>query len=208
MLDAHKDFKFTQHYAGHKVKSFCFSSSKEHGGRIKFCHYPNQFEQPITLLDGHANYDRTDATTKHGEKFGNIGLLIQAIDEHDSLYQMRTLVKNYMALSGGNPVYQCLENFLDRRAGHEPNPVSVKDIRPARLDCLFSDSQLAAFKLAITELFQGISENSCFSVQELKGMTNCVGPELEFFWPAVKVDRGLQTHRHFGFNPLLNVAAE
>ncbi len=194
MFQAHKDFKFSKTYGEHKIKSFCFSSAGLMGGRLKFCHYDCQFDYPVTLLDGHANYDQQVPAAIDQEAYGNIGLLVQLPLNCDSTWLNEVFLRQYVDQSGGKPIAQSLAGFLHEATGQTTTTVSVSDVVVGRVDRLFTGPQLSSLKGAILDVMNGISSNSEFTVDELIKAANCVGPEVEFFWPTADVSRHFQTN--------------
>ncbi|WP_299155044.1 FAD-dependent oxidoreductase [uncultured Tateyamaria sp.] len=193
MFHAHKDFKFSKTYGEHKIKSFCFSSSGEMGGRLKFCHYDKQFDYPVTLLDGHANYESEKPSHVSGTTYGNLGLLVQLSDDCDTNWLNQIFLRHYFDECAGKPIVQSLGSFMKNCSDDKLARVSVRDVRSGRVDKLFSASQHTALKKSIQDVLEGIEENSPFSFNQLLAEGSCVGPEVEFFWPTADVSKNLQT---------------
>ena len=193
MFSSHKDFKFSKIYNGQKVKSFCFSSAGLNGGRLKYCHYPSQFDYPVIFLDGHADYDNHTFNPKTRTKFGNIGLLVQMPRKLGISWMNEEFVSRYYSMTNGKPLVQTFNSFVRREVDERPIQASVRDITTGRLDDLFSTEIHHALTLAVDDVLRGIVENSSFDLSELRLAANCVGPEVEFFWPTIDASRHFQT---------------
>lgn len=194
MFKVHKDFKFSKVYGNEKVKSFCFSSAGLMGGRLKFCHYPDQFDFPATLLDGHANYGTDLVTIPHPEAYGNIGLLVQLPNSFDTSWLNKDFLRRYHSLSNGKPIMQSLEMFTTREIAGLSIDASVADVTNGRLDSLFSEAHHSALVNATYDVLRGISSHSDYTMPELISSTNCIGPEVEFFWPTIDASQHFQTN--------------
>lgn len=193
MFQAHRDFKFTKVYGKQKVKSFCFSSSAAMGGRLKFCHYPNQFDFPVTLLDGHANYENSPVEITSDEPRGNLGLLVQLPKELGSDWLNRNFLRRYYDGFAGKPVAQSIRGFVERTRHDDQITVSVEDVIRGNVSSLFDCGHHAALSAAILDVVRGLSQNSSFSANEIVDSGTCIGPEVEFFWPTADVSEYLQT---------------
>lgn len=188
MYQAHRDFKFSQRFEGLKVKSFCFSSAGERGGKIKFCHYQQEFSHPVVFLDGHS-YIHDAICESSVESLGNLALLVQLPKKYTPSWVNDTFVPQYFKYSNGKPICQSASEFLQKAPSLASKPASVVDIKFGDVTALFPELANTALRLALKQFIQSISLASETDEKDVEDSALVLGPELEFFWPTVTVDK-------------------
>ncbi len=193
LSDAHKDFKFTENFDGLKVKSFCFSNSKDQGGRLKFCHYQSEFDHDVIFLDGHSNVGHQDSSSNPLAK-GNFALLVQLPSKYGLEWLRNDFVSLYHELSGGKPIFQSARSFLSRPGPDPELTTSVRDCTHGDVAALFPYAAVKSLKLAVSEVCRTIaSANSC-DLDQVVSQTVLIAPDVEFFWPTVDVSPYFETN--------------
>ena len=195
MYLAHPDFKYSKYYNGSKVKSFCFSSSSTRGGRIKFCHYQDQFSEQVVFLDGHSHVETEIPPSQEARALGNFALLIQRRMDDPEWWIASKLVPKYKSLYAGKPFYEPLVEFMEMPKQPRFLP-SVTDLRHGRVSDLFDKDVVVILQDAIRELFSILAKNSGVDYSVLLSSTNVIAPELECFWPTVQVSESFETDIH------------
>lgn len=195
LYSAHADFKFSEVYNGHKIKSFCFSNRANVGGRIKYCHYQNQFRHEVVFLDGHSNVsDDADASTRLST--GNFALLAQLPEDLDYDWLNDQFVERYHKLSNGKPVFQELSAFLGmaelKAIARSP---SVRDCERVEIARLIPIEVLCSLRNAASAIVNTIASASGVSSSSVAQRGIVLAPEVEFFWPSVEVSETFETNR-------------
>ena len=193
LYEAHADFKFSSNYLESKVKTFCFSSSKSFGGRIKYCHYQNEFTHPIVLLDGHSHVsEQSDAGANDG--LGNFALLVQMDPAVGNKWLHTEFVENYSALCAGRPVYEPVQTFLrGSKAEHNSVSPSVSVCQRGSVRALYRQAELRPLRAAVAETLRLIARANACDLDEVECQTIVLAPEVEFFWPTILVDQSFQS---------------
>ena len=197
LYSAHTDFKFSEVHDGHKIKSFCFSNRANVGGRIKYCHYQNQFRHEVVFLDGHSNVsDDDDDSTRLPT--GNFALLAQLSEDLDYNWLNNQFVERYHKLSNGKPVFQELGAFLGMTGltaiARSP---SVGDCEGEEIAQLIPLEVLYSLRSAASAIVDTIASASGVSSRSVVQRGLVLAPEVEFFWPSVDVSETFETSRSF-----------
>ncbi|MBM0277005.1 NAD(P)-binding protein [Micromonospora arborensis] len=193
----HPDLKITQlERVDRKTKTFCFCGGPN-GGRIKFTNYQRSFGREVITLDGHETTERTPGQRPLA---ANFGLLCQLARPGTSTEVRAEILSDYGRLSAGRPVAQSLRAFMARVAEPRSWPElaaavtfepSVKDLNTARLDTLFTDAEHASLVESLRRVMGSILDHADvdISLDELADDVVVVGPEVEFLWDRVPVDK-------------------
>ena len=193
LYDVHKDFKFSKAYGPHKVKSFCFSSTANRGGRLKYCHYQDQFRWPMIFLDGHSY---VDSRPPRDEGLGNFALLVQqhAGDAQSWInYEFGT---RYTERFSGKPFYEHASAFLGMSESQNASPglaPSVADLQYGAVSEVFSVATLDPLRSALRDTLSIIAGRTGATIETIAAQTNIIAPEFEFFWPTVGVSCAFET---------------
>lgn len=193
LYNAHKDFKFSELHEGYKVKSFCFSNHKDQGGRLKYCHYQNQFHREVVFLDGHSNISKSSRHTDLTPK-GNFALLVQLPSSFDLEWLDHKFVENYYNTSKGKPVFEAAASFLGGiDIGGDVKP-SVDDCRKMEVASLFPEPVVSSLQSACSAVLETIALANQSAKDEVARVAIVVAPEVEFFWPSVSVNPSFETN--------------
>lgn len=195
LYDCHPDFKTSHQFGAHKIKTFCFSGSSAGGGRIKYCHYHEQFSYPVTFLDGHSLYpEKYESIPPLASEFGNFGVLAQLRkDDFGPRWLDLDFCKSYYELSKGRPLYQRVRDFIDHRPSLAETRVSVHDIAPGFLSALFPTSIRKSVSQALLSLVSNIAQLNSIPIDCVLDRSTCIGPEVEFLWPTINVTHALES---------------
>lgn len=185
----HRDFKVSSTAGKYKIKSFCFSSHPSAGGRIKYCHYQDQFDRPVIFLDGHMNSELGAPTQK-----GNFALLAQ-IPPSKAAVTTRQLIDRYWNDFGGRPVWQPLRELLTEdgiRAGKDETP-SVPDVQRGDVSTLFPEGALQDIIDQFRAIGSLISARGGPPAAEIIESTVVLAPAVEFFWDEIVVSEQFES---------------
>lgn len=177
----HRDYKISLLRGGLKVKSFCFSSHLENGGRLKYCHYQDQFGSPAIFLDGHMNGLDSD----HASPVGNFALLVQTPQAEADASIFR-----YLSRFGGRPIWQPLVELISSSIGAKGSDQirpSVCDIVRGDIRELFASSHLDVILAAFKEISETIAALTGLTDADVIAQTTVIAPAYEFFWDEIDV---------------------
>ncbi|MGE6744023.1 hypothetical protein ACQKGC_27560 [Allorhizobium pseudoryzae] len=190
--NVHPDFKMSCFAEGKKVKSFCFSSTLAAGGRLKFCHYQNEFGGPVVFLDGHVNAGEMTKPTSH--PVGNFALLSQEVVDEPELWLEANLLTPYRKHYGGIPVFEPLGDFMGVNGSRNRRSPSTGALRPGSIKRIIPSESLVAIRSVAAELLEALSKELGISLQEVVQNGFVMAPCVEFFWPTVEVDENFMTN--------------
>jgi len=194
MYKAHADFKFTTTYEGRKVKSFCFSSNDLWGGRLKFCHYQDQFAFPVVFLDGHSTVSDNLTASQNGA-MGNFALLAQLDSAKNISWLSEDFVSRYHEVYDGKPIFESLSTFLEIDNVDQNSVLpSIADISVGKISELIPTIEHRILKSACFDVLRRIAATSKVDFNEVINSGIVLAPEVEFFWPTVDITECFQSN--------------
>ncbi len=200
----HPDLKLSWRRPDQKIKTFCFCAGRR-GGRIKLTNYQQAFGEPVISLDGHLVIEGNGSVPNPP---ANFAVLIQTPESRrdGERWLQEQVLPRYRDLSAGRPLAQRLDDFRAARSPENgwaqlqhqlPFEPSVADLRSGPLHALFADADHLKLVEGIDRLLRAVVDldGSPPAPETLAREVLVVGPELEFLWPQVQVDRDCQTPR-------------
>lgn len=191
---AHKDFKFSEWFDGVKIKSFCFSNFDRSGGRIKYCHYQDQFSREVVFLDGHSSIEAVSNEHVPLGRKGNFALLAQLPKSFDAEWLNGVFVKDYYKISQGKPIYEPLNEFIGTDGLTVIPEPSVSDCIPFEVGAILPKNVANALRSACVSVVDSIGSSNSLSRREVAARSIVLAPEVEFFWPRIGVNRRFETN--------------
>ena len=192
LYNAHKDFKYTEIINGMKVKSFCFSNCLDKGGRLKFCHYQDQFKRDVIFLDGHSNI--SSVSTNKQFSTGNFALLVQLPTSFDRAWLENDFVEKYYQTTGGKPGYQSAASFIGSEANTITSKPSVNDCVELDISLLFPEKVANSIRSATDSALEVIAKANLLTKEKILESAVVVAPEVEFFWPTIMTNQHFETN--------------
>ncbi len=176
----HPDFKFRIEYKGYKYKTFCFCGG-DHGGRLKFANYGDYY-----LLDGHIlTEDDLDS------RYANFALLRQIFKQGDNENDIELIrsqiIKNYLKVSNGRPIFQPYLDFKSSLSKEYGENISASFVKEGDVYKLLRE-ELADYCIVTEKVFDIISQYAKCSIEAIISNTRVIGLELEGLWDKIETD--------------------
>lgn len=191
LYEMHRDFKFTDHRWSHKVKSFCFCGKPDMGGRIKYCHYQDQFIAGVVFIDGSTSIDGMH----HSGYTGNFALLAQIATEGLSGrdWLNKVFIPCYIRASDGQPVWQPLSELVSDRNTLVDVRSSVACMRRGAVDSIIPRNILNDLIASYDLIARFAAQRSAFALEEYWDKAVVMAPVAEFAWDRVETISRLET---------------